>query len=187
MLKIMACGLPSAVKLARTGLLAALVLLLCLGFSGSAIADTIDDDPIGFCAPPATVPACTTATGLGHETIGVGTTAIGMEKNGSGTSDNPWYLILALPNYSGSAPTITNQGTASDPFTVSSVSAGAQYLQSSPNLYIFTGTIGDGSMNASNMFGANEVAAFGSTPSFFDVFVYTMGPGLDSWTPYEFD
>jgi hypothetical protein len=106
-----------------------------------------------------------------------------MEKNGNGTSSaSPWSLILAIPNYSGAAPTLTTSD-----FALGSVTNKGHYLSSSSDLYTFTGTNGDNSMNAANMFGANEVAAFGSVPSFFDVFVYSYTPGyVGAFHPYSF-
>ena len=138
-------------------------------------------DPVGFC--PNTSSDCFTGNGIGNETIGVGSTSFVMEKNGnSALSSSPWALILALPNYSGPAPTLTTSA-----FTLGSVTNDGHYLTSSPDLYTFTGTIGDASMNAPNMFGPNEVAASGSVPSFFDVFVYLYTPAfMGAFTPYSF-
>jgi hypothetical protein len=63
------------------------------------------------------------------------------------------------------------------------------FLPSTPkSIYTFTGTIGDGSMNAGNLFGPIEQAVFGSTPADFEVFEFTWTfPTLDSNVPYEFD
>ena len=160
------------------------VLFVTLAFifawTSPALADsTTDPDPVGFCAPPATVPACTTGTGIGGETISVGSTSIGMEKNGSGTSASPWFLLVAVPNYSGSAPTLSIAG-----FTEGTVNSATYLPSASGSIYALFGIVGDSSMRASNMFGANELAAFGSTPSFFDVFEYSFTGPFDSWTPY---
>ena len=163
-----------------------------LGLSASAFCQI--DDPTGFCPPPATVSACTTANGLSGETIGIGATTFGMEKNGSSNQDpsiDPWYLIVAIPNYTGATPTITNtDGIFSlDGAVINETDPGkaGQYLPSSSDLYTFTGTPKfDGSLNASNLFGSNEQAAFGGTPTFFDVFVYAFTPGYDSNIPYTF-
>lgn len=153
--------------------------ILSLGLAGAAFGQTID--PVGFCT--STTADCFTGNGIGNETIGVGTTSFVMEKNGStATSSSPWELILALPDYTGPAPTLTTSD-----FTLGSVTSGAQYVPTSPDLYTFTGTTGDNSMNATNMFGANEIAAFGSVPSFFDVFVYSYTPAfMGDFTPYSF-
>jgi len=107
-----------------------------------------------------------------------------MEKNGSGTSSTPWYLLVAIPNYSGAAPTITSasftqSGSADNEGAFTAVTAGS--------IYDFAdGLTGDSSMNASNMFGSNEVSAFGSKPGYFEIFAYTFNPGIVSWTPYKF-
>src|SRR5690242_18082899 len=80
--------------------------LLFLTFSGAALAQLTD--PVGFCPPPASVAACTTGNGYGGETISTGMTTFGMEKNGSGTSVSPWYLLIAVPNNVGGAPIVSS-------------------------------------------------------------------------------
>jgi PEP-CTERM motif-containing protein len=152
----------------------------------------IQPDPIGFCPPPATVPSCTTATGPGNpkETIGVGLTSFGMEKNGSGSSVSPWYLFVLVPEATDgavtAAPVLTSVGGA---FTQSgsTIDAGDFLPTTSGSIYDFTHTTGDGSMNASNLFGGLEQAVFGGTPADFEVFEYVYQPDLTSWVPYEFD
>jgi PEP-CTERM motif-containing protein len=162
-----------------------LLATLALVFAWTSVAqadDITDPDPVGFCAPPATVPACTTGTGIGKETIAVGSTSIGMEKNGSGTSSSPWYLLVAVPNYSGSAPTLSIAG-----FTEGSTVNSQSFTPTTAgDIYdLFPGLTGsNGSLNASNLFGSNEVAAFGSVPTSFDVFEYSFTGAFDSWTPY---
>ncbi|HLY53810.1 MAG TPA: PEP-CTERM sorting domain-containing protein [Steroidobacteraceae bacterium] len=160
--------------------------------SMTSTAQTTTIDPIGFCPPPATVAACTTATGPGGETIGVGTTNIGMFSNGSGSSSpiNPWYLFVLVPEatdgaYGDVAPTITFSGSA---FTQvgSTTDAGDFLATTTGSIYDFTGTIGDGSINSSNLFGGLEQAVFGSTPNDFEVFEYAFSGNMASWTPYSF-
>jgi hypothetical protein len=151
-------------------------LVLCVG-SASAYADAL-----GFCAPPGSVAACTAGVGAGGETIGVGPTDFVME-TGGGDSTSPWELIIALPNYTGSAPVITAPAAFTE---VGSPTNPGHYLATSSQLYTFAGTSGKGSMNSANLFGSNEVTAFGSVPSFFDVFVYTYAGPIDSATAYEF-
>jgi len=152
------------------------VLILAAGTS--ARADGVD--PVGFCPPPATVAACTTGNGPDGETIAVGATSIGMEKNGSGTSSDPWFLILAVPDGT-TAPSVTIAGFTQ---SGSTKDAGSFFPTTPGSLYDFTGTIGDGSMNKDNLFGPDEQKAFGGTPSFFEIFVYTFDPAFDSNTPY---
>lgn len=155
------------------------ILALVFAWTSVARADSTAD-PTGFCPSPGGVPACTTGTGIGGETIAVGSTSFVMEKNGSGTSASPWYLLVAIPNYSGSAPSITISG-----FTQSGSATSNTFLSTSAgSIYGLFGIVGDSSMNASNMFGANEIAVIGSTPSFFDVFEYTFTGPFGSWTPY---
>jgi len=154
-------------------------MALVFACTSAARADDIPD-PVGFCAPPATVPTCTTGTGFGNETIAVGSTSIGMEKNGSGTSASPWYLLVAVPNYSGSAPTLSIAG-----FTEGSTVNSKPFLfGASGSIYDLFGLVGDGSMNSGSLFGSNEVAAFGSVPTSFDVFEYSFTGPFNSWTPY---
>jgi hypothetical protein len=167
----------------RKVLLPILFAAFVFAWASTALADDITDpDPVGFCAPPATVPACTTGTGIGKETISVGSTSIGMEKNGSGTSSSPWYLLVAVPNYSGAAPTLSIAG-----FTEGSTVNSATFTPSTGgDIYdLFSGLTGsNGSLNAGSLFGANEAAAFGSMPSSFDVFEYSFTGAFTSWTPY---
>lgn len=159
-------------------LLLGLLVAVAFVWATPARADDVPD-PVGFCPPPATVPACTTAGSLG-ETIAVGSTSIGMEKNGNGLSDSPWFLLVAVPNSSGVAPTLSIAG-----FTEGGTVNSATFLATtSGSIYDLFNLVGDGSMNASNMFGSIEVAAFGSTPAYFDVFEYSFTGAFDSWTPY---
>ena len=160
-------------------LLPVLVAALAFAWASTARADDMPD-PVGFCPPTASVPACTTANGGGGETIAVGSTSIGMEKNGSGISSSPWYLLVAVPNYNGAAPTLSIAG-----FTEGSTVNSATFLStSSGSIYDLFSLVGDASMNGSNLFGPNEVAASGGTPTSFDVFEYSFTGAFDSWTPY---
>jgi hypothetical protein len=88
-----------------------------------------------------------------------------MEKNGSTMpSASPWDLLVAVPDNIGGAPVITTSD-----FTLAAgfPEAFGPFLPTTPgSIYDFTSTTGDSSMNASNMFGASEVAAFGGTPTF---------------------
>ena len=167
---------------------------LFLGVSAFAFAGTIplgDPDPTGFCPDPGSVATCTTATGLvqggSKETIGIPGGVFDMEKNGSGTSDTTWYMLVSIPEVTAgsvSAPTITSAsftqvGTTKDEGT---------YSPSSTDLYDFVSPtlVGDNSMNATNMFGANEQSAYGGTPNFFEVFEYVFTGAFDSNVAYKF-
>lgn len=166
--------------------------VLLLGVAISAFGQTTLD-PVGFCNPPATASACTTATGVGGETIGItDNTTFGMFKNGNGgTSVNPWELLVAIPDYTGAAPTISSSS-----FTLNGVTSIGDYLPTnSQTLYQFAGTTGDSSMNAPNLFcdgaaypctSSNEITAHGSLPAFFDVFAYSFSPDIASNTAYTF-
>jgi hypothetical protein len=158
-------------------------LLLGLSISGFAQDST---DPVFICAPPAA------AIGCSGDPNTVSNTTFGMYKNGSGDSASPWYLILALPDYSGSAPSLTNNGGFSLDSTTAYPggieNAGDWGSGSTKSLYDFVGLTGDSSMNVANLFGPSETAAFGgSGPSFFDVFVYQYTPDFASGTAYTFD
>lgn len=154
------------------------VTLSLLALTVSAVAD--DVDPVAFCAPPATVATCMLGTNA------IGTTSFGMIKNGSGTSNTPWYLLIAVPNNVGGAPVITSVGGI---FTQSGSTndKGSFYKTTNGSIYQFAGVVGDASMNATNLFGTLEQHAFGGTPTYFEIYMYTFQPGFDSWTPYEFN
>jgi hypothetical protein len=174
----------------------------------TAIAQVIDPlDPTGFCALPGTIGACSTGTGLTNETIPVGSTGFAMAKTGGGTglSSNPWFLLLAVPEITpntATAPTITDDNTPTHIFTISAGTALptllTQTTSSSTSIYDiagFTNPKGSSSMNAPNMFcdGAaipctksNEINAFGSLPTDFRIFEYTITPEFNSGTVYAF-
>lgn len=160
------------------------ILLFCIT-TLSIRAWSDDIDPVGFCPPgPDTATTCFAGLGAGNATIGVGPTSFVMEKNGNNSpSNSPWELILALPDYSGPAP-----GISAADFGLQSVSNEGDFTPSThDDLYAFTSTVGDGSMNAANLFGANEAAAFGAMPSYFDVFVYSYTPPfVGGFMPYSF-
>jgi hypothetical protein len=167
-----------------------MAVVLLFGVCVSAFAQ-LAPDILGFCAPPVSVPACTNATGPDGESIGTGNTAIGMEANGpNGTSNTPWYLILALPNYTGATPMFTITGGV--PFTYTVLNPGNW---SSGDLYTFAGTPSpNSSLSFGNLDGGDEEDALGGTncpggtnctpAGFFDVFVYKFTTGLASNTPY---
>src|SRR5215472_5635496 len=121
---------------------ATIIALLTLALSVSVFGQTID--PVGFCPPPATATACTTATGLGgQETISVGAKSVGMYKNGNGgMAVNPWQLLVAVPNDIGGAPTIT---FANNAFTqVGTTADKGKFLPTAASsIYVFAGTTGD--------------------------------------------
>jgi len=169
--------------------LAIFVLATGIAFATNTI------DPTGFCKPGGD---CFTGTGFGSETIAIGATTFQMEKNGtaSDTSNNPWYLLIAVPNNVGGAPTFTN--TAGFTLAAGSPTDAGQFLPTTAgDIYAFAGLAGDSSMNASNMFcdsasypcaNSNEIQAFGSLPSFFEIYVYQFSPGyVGGFTPYVFD
>ena len=163
-------------------------ILLFLGLCVPVFAQSAD--ALGFCPPPATVPACTNGNGVGGESISIPTTSIGMIANATGSSSSPWYLILALPNYNGAAPTLTIAGgTFTESGTPAHVDWGTAFGNTGDDLYQVAHTVVSGvsdpnsSLSFGNLTGANEQDALcGSSacgaPGFFDVFVYTYTPGV---------
>jgi hypothetical protein len=109
-----------------------------------------------------------------------------MEKNGGGVGAGitGWNLLVAIPNFAGSAPVITSPS-----FTQVGSASMATLLPPTPvvSVYDLFGLSGDSSMNNSNMFGANEQAAFGGTPAFFEVFDYQFTGPYTSNIPYTFN
>jgi hypothetical protein len=116
-----------------------------------------------------------------------------MYKLGAPGSDDPWYLLISVPFTDPEpdpfvAPTITG----GPGFTISAgVDAGDFNAGAPGDIYAFAAPsdgagVGDNSMNSTNMFGSQEQAAFGSTPSGFEIFVYTISPGFAGETPYQF-
>lgn len=187
------------------GLWLAVATLALITFSVPAFADTTGfiDPNVGFCPPPATAAACTTANGMGGETIKVGTTSFGMWSNGAQDANTPWYLILAVPEMSaGSAtapkitsPSFTQSGTTVDagPFTQTTPNAIYDFAEKAGAIPSSLGS--NTSMNAANLFcdgatipckSSNEISAFGKLPTDFEIFVYTFSPGFLGGTPYEF-
>lgn len=159
---------------------------LFIGLSAAAFAN------VGVCAPTAT-PDCTDATGLvqgsSAETIGINGSTFDIENPGTFTSDNIWYLLLAIPDYTGAAPTLTSTGGT---FSLSSSlspnpSAGQSFTSSSSgSIFDLFNLESNGSFNATNLFGVNEQSALGSTPTSFDVFEYAFTPDFTGKNFYNF-
>jgi hypothetical protein len=169
------------------------LLLVFLAASISAFAN------IGFCPPPATAAACSTATGAGGETITVPTDSVGFFFLGGGgsTTSDPWFLLLAVPNDVGGAPALTGDGT----YTIGSATdVGAFLPTTSGSVYDFASGVtgisgGNGSISATNLFcdgasypcaSSNEITAFGSLPTSFEIFAYSVTPALPDGTGGSF-
>jgi hypothetical protein len=160
-----------------------LLAVLLLGTVFTAFGEELD--PLDFCSIPATNATCT-----GGDPNPIGPTSFAMLQNGSGsTSTDPWYLLLMIPEITGNpaaiAPTITSASFTQNGSTIDEgkflpTTLGDVYAFVNPTL------VGDNSMNASNLFGSKEQAAFGSTPDFFEVFEYSFNPGYVGNTPYQF-
>jgi PEP-CTERM motif-containing protein len=131
--------------------------------------------------------------------LALSTSAFGQSFGGDDTNQ-PWYLILAVPNGTynggGSAPQITSvsfTGGGSPTFKTTASSTPPNFTASStPNdIYSYLGAnvgnlAGNNSMNTTNMFGSLEQAAFGGTPSYFQLLVYTFTTGFNGNTAYAF-
>jgi hypothetical protein len=173
-------------------LLAGSLVLVTFTASGQVI------DPVGFCPPPGSVTGCTTATGPDGETIAIGASSFAMMKNGNGgTAINPWYLLVAVPENIGGAPTLSTSTFTTSPQT--GVDLGAFTNTPTGDLYQFAATqsgisaiSSGGSLNASNLFGTDEDDAFnqslsgGAPPTFFEVYLFTYTPQIQNNTPYLF-
>jgi hypothetical protein len=158
--------------------------LLMFAFSVSAFGQIIDPN-VGFCAPPASATACQGQP----DTNPISGTSFGMWSFGSNNSSTPWYLLVAVPQATfatiASPPAITGTG-----FTLSFTTQKEFLPTTSGVIYdLFTQTAGTGgasSLNASNLFGSLEQAAFGGTPGDFDVLLYTVSGAFNGNTAYSF-
>ena len=95
------------------------------------------------------------------------------------TSD-PWYILLAVPNNVGGEPTLLGGSIYVMDFVTD---AGTFLRTTTGSIYDFASGVtgisgGNGSMSADNMFGSDEATAFGSTPTSFQIFVYSVTPAL---------
>jgi hypothetical protein len=129
---------------------------------------------------------CGTTTGADGKTIAVPRETEGFEGLsfaaywffGDGSysfSSDPWYLLLAVPNDVGGAPGLIIVDGYPTPYT----DAGTFLPTTTGSIYDFAAGLtgisgGDGSMSADNMFGSDEQSVFGSTPTSFEVFVYSV-------------
>ncbi len=155
----------------------AIFSVLLVGFSIPAFAN------VGFCPVAGD---CFTATGLvqsgSQDTISINGSSFEMDAH-SGSS-SPWDLLLAIPNGSLlTAPTLTFAG---NPFTLAGGFPVNDGHFTTGNLYTFAGLQKNpASMNDTNMFGSNEQAASGGTPTFFEVFDYRYTPAFTTAAPYD--
>lgn len=157
-----------------------LAMVLCAAAFGQVI-----DPNVGFCDPVASATGC---QGQPDTNPITSSTTFGMWSFGANNSNTPWYLLVAVPQVSQTAitaPTITSSS-----FTLSFTTSAFFTPSSTGSIYdLFTQTAslgGNSSMNATNMFGSLEQAAFGAKPGDFDVLLYTVTPGFNGATPYSF-
>jgi hypothetical protein len=169
------------------------VLLLAVSFS---VFGQITDPNVGVFDPSlACAPTC------GTDPNAIPLTEFGVYNHGPGTAD-PWYLIFAVPTDGitpAAAPgTPTSDALSPDSFTASGPTDVGAYLSSSSlTEYEFAASattltaaeigVANNSMNTTNMFGTAEQTAFGSTPTAFEIFVYSMAPGLPEKVAELFD
>jgi len=171
--------------------IATIAVVFLVALSLPALGQIIDPN-VGFCPVGGN---CFTATGSGGETILIsGGTTFQMESNGAPDATAPWYMIVAIPEATDGAVTFTpivKSGNSAFTQIGTTTDAGDYLPTSTTDLYAFCGAAcgnlaGNNSLNATNMFGAQEQTAFGSTPADFEVFVYAFTPGFNGLTPYIF-
>jgi hypothetical protein len=166
------------------------VLLLALSFCAFG---QITDPNVGVFNPSA---ACAPTCGTDPNPISL--TEFGVWNYGNAGTPLPWYILFAVPNDVGGAPTLTSDASSPDSFTASGPTDVGAYLSSSAQTeYEFAASAttltaaeinaANNSMNTSNMFGTAEQAAFGGTPTSFEVFVYSMNPDLPNQVAELFD
>jgi hypothetical protein len=169
-----------------------LVLALLLAASVCAFGQIIDPnvgifDPAAACAPT-----------CGDHPNSITLTEFGVWNYGNAGEPLPWYIIFAVPEDDGGAPTLSSNAGSPDSFTATGpTDAGSWDSSSSQTLYEFVAPFttmtadeinaANNSMNTTNMFGPEEEAAFGSMPSAFEVYLYSMSPGLPVQTAELFD
>lgn len=170
-------------------LLPILTLILCVSAFGQIL-----DPNVGVFDPSA---SCAPTCGLHPNPIGL--SEFGVYNFGNAGDDAlPWYIIFAVPNNKDGAPTLSSDSSSPDSFTASGpTDAGAWASSSSQTLYEFVGPSttltaaeingANNSMNTTNMFGADESGAFGSIPSSFEVYVYSMSGALPHQVAELFD
>src|SRR5215469_1741484 len=160
-----------------------LLLVLVLAAAVCAFGQILDPN-IGIFDPSA---SCAPTCGLHPNPIP--TTEFGVWNFGNaGNGTTPWYLILALPDFTGSTPSLTSDPSSPDSFTATNIPlTDSMFLPTSGVLYDFVapatgGLKGDSSMSAADMFPPSA-----PPPSFFDVFVFSMSPALPAQVAELFD
>src|SRR5262245_7143812 len=162
-----------------------LLPILVIALSVCTFGQIIDPN-VGVFDPSA---ACAPTCGVHPNPIPL--TEFGVWNFGGAGAPLPWHIIFAVPDNTGGAPTLSSDPSSPDSFTATGpTDAGAYLPTSSQTLYEFAGPsttltsaeIGaaNNSMNTSNMF-------VGSTPSSFEVYVFSMDPALPSQVAELFD
>src|SRR5215471_5038096 len=163
-----------------------LLPILVIALSVCTFGQIIDPN-VGVFDPSA---ACAPTCGLHPNPIPLTEFGVWNFSGGAG-APLPWYIIFAVPDNTGGAPTLSSDPASPDSFTASGpTDAGAYLPTSSQSLYEFAGPsttltaseIGaaNNSMNTSNMF-------VGGTPTSFEVYVFSMDPALPSQVAELFD
>src|SRR5438552_785496 len=140
-------------------------------------------DPSAACAP----------ADCGADPNPIPLTQFAVYNHGDAGQPLPWYIIFAVPNDTTLVPPPLSDGGNTPVFTATFAGdAGAYLASSSLNEYQFAASkttltadeinAANSSMNTTNMFGAAEQAAFGSTPTSFEIYVYSMSPALPEKT-----
>lgn len=170
----------------------AVAALFCIGVSQTK-AEIIDPN-VGFCNAPAS-----SACGADPNIV-TSTTSFGMWSFGSNNSNVPWYLLVAVPEASSGAathPAIISTSFSGLAYEGDAGAYGPSYNTESIYGFAESGSTplvpssygSNSSLNATNLFGSQEQAAYGGTPNFFEIFVYedsASGQGFLGNTAYSF-
>ena|SRR5437870_316041 len=166
--------------------------LLIVALSICAFGQILDPNVGVFDPNAACAPTC------GTDPNSIPLTQFGVWNYGNAGQPLPWYIIFAVPNDTTGVPPPLSDGGNTPVFTAAFAGdAGAYLASSSLNEYQFAASkttltadeinAANSSMNTTNMFGAAEQAAFGSTPTSFEIYVYSMSPALPEQTTELFN
>jgi hypothetical protein len=149
-----------------------LLLVLALAAAVCAFGQVLDPN-IGIFDPGA---SCAPTCGLHPNPIP--TNEFGVWNFGNaGNGSTPWFLILALPDFAGSAPSLTSDSSSPDKFTATNILlTDSKFLPASGSLYDFVAPATGGLTGNSSMSSATMFPPTAPPPSFFDVFVFSMSP-----------
>ena len=160
-----------------------LLLVIALAAAVCAFGQVLDPN-IGIFDPGA---SCAPTCGLHPNPIP--TNEFGVWNFGNaGNGSTPWFLILALPDFTGLAPSLTSDSSSPDKFTATNIPlSNSDFMSSSGSLYDFVAPATGGLTGNSSMSSATMFPPTAPPPSFFDVFVFSMSPALPPQVAELFD